>query len=658
MDYLAYVFYIYFISGSVSLGYLLMRLTYPEVRTLSHELKLGVAGISGALLAVASLAIDYAYDGSLAVLEGNGVYPIIMFVMFLLSFVALKMYFMFSRPEFLTVGMPIDGQPTITIQIERIERKVEPEVQETIIGKRQGADMRDRGEGRKKEVIEKLRKDDLKMVAEEHVELQKKEDFLSKIVHVFSPKKSPQKVPLDDMSKSRMVPVMKNKPEVKTNATLASEPFEKSGAIAGQSHVDAAKIRESILEKQKSNGESIEGSFGKSSDEQPEKADFAMQGEVSGGNTETEGAKEPARTQGYMAIVGGIIDKEKSGEDGGKAKSMDEEKAADKEGKNAPQSKQLDAGGHERLYLAAKSEQDEKAGVPKGFIKEKFETDPKLKAETLKKVEEAQTEAVLQDILPKEVLVQEVSEPIAEGHRRLYEAVQDKQRKEAIAVAKELPPGAMVHRRYMVKTAQAGEAKGVSVVAAAGIAKNENFDSMVNDVYTQLKSTKSEGIAKGLKVAPPKGTSSKTPQKEELSFEDLIGEKPKDKEDTAGSSDIMAKLSGLTVGATDKATGASRLQPGGTKPTEQTGPKSSISFVKIEAEKGMGCPTCHSKNTKIIFCPYCGSGMCANCSPSIKIKEGGFVYTCPKCKEDVDIRKKSPEGQTGGQGLMGMGSSN
>ncbi len=76
---------------------------------------------------------------------------------------------------------------------------------------------------------------------------------------------------------------------------------------------------------------------------------------------------------------------------------------------------------------------------------------------------------------------------------------------------------------------------------------------------------------------------------------------------------------------------------------KESGLKSSsdMEFVHIGNEAGMGCPTCHQKNSRIVFCPYCGSGMCTNCSPNVRVDLAGFVYSCPKCGEEVHIKKKA-----------------
>ncbi|HLC47836.1 MAG TPA: zinc ribbon domain-containing protein [Candidatus Norongarragalinales archaeon] len=653
MDYLAYLFYLYYIAGSVTLGYLLLRLTYPEVRTLSPETKLGAAGISGGLLAVASLVIDYAFDGKLEVLTGSGLYAIIIFLLFLLSFVTMKLYFMFSRPEFLTVGMPM-SQPTITLQIEHIERKPEPEVRETIIPKKT-SDMQERELAEKKASERVTGKDELKVVSDEHVILQKKENFFSKIVHVFSPKANEKKVALEDMQKAAMVtvsPLIAGQASAPPSAPLGKAAIMAPPYVARENPPSGIVIEKPAFEKPPQENEAqAKGALPSiaASSTANASADISIpfKDDKKKGNL---GPEEPRKS--YLAMVDEIIKDEKK-PDAGKGGDDIEIPTVPQ---NGQQRKPLDVSGHERLYAAARFQEADAAASQKGFVKEKFETDPKQRAEQIKKATETEAEAILQDILPKDVLVQEVVESPSDGHRRLYEKVQAQQRGVATKTASELPPGAMVHRRYLVRSGESGQTQGVSVVGNAAAMQGESFDSMVSDVYTQLKSTKTEGIAKNLKVTPPKGSSSKQAPKSEITFEDLLGDKPQEKKEDAGSggSSVMSQLAGLSQQGTQLAAATPSL---GSAASESAPiiPKSSIDFVKIQAEKGMGCPTCSSKNTKIIFCPYCGTGMCANCSPSIKIKEGGFVYTCPKCKEDVDIRKKAAEGAAG-KGLMGMGS--
>ncbi|MFH0922870.1 MAG: hypothetical protein V1811_02310, partial [Candidatus Micrarchaeota archaeon] len=155
----------------------------------------------------------------------------------------------------------------------------------------------------------------------------------------------------------------------------------------------------------------------------------------------------------------------------------------------------------------------------------------------------------------------------------------------------------------------------------------EDFGLLVQDVYSQLKSQKTdEGVkAKILVQEPPKpevrrGKPVEKPPEPTLSMNDLFGE---------------------AAGPTPK-----QQAEGEAKPVEDANPlfaqlnqisspqkPSDVSFVKMPAEEISGCPRCHSKNSRVVFCPYCGAGMCANCTPLVKPVEGGFDYTCPKCSE-------------------------
>ncbi len=625
MGILSYVYYAFFIAGSVTIGYLLLRLTYPEVRTMNYQEKLGSAGISGTLLTAVALFIDYIYDGSLEVLAGNGVYPIILFMLFLLSFVILKLYFQLSRPDFLTVGVPVND--TVRIEIERIEKKPEHEVHETIIGRRQGADMRDRSREKKREVIERLRKSDTKVVAEEAVELQKKENWFTKLTGIFSRKKD-NTIQLDELKEAKIVPK-----EVPEEIAKKMEVREKQQIIAPQVISIPEKVDRTKSPEKETSQEPLEQA--EDGQKTPRKGYLKMvEGIVKEPRKLAE--KEPSQFVGREKeveneeIESAGADKEKGI---GKEKDRVEKEKEEAAGLPPKSPNQLDVGGHERLYVAA---QKEKEDTPEGEKPREldFHTDPKEIREKLDRVKGMQAEMFVKDVLPK-TLQEEEDQKEKEGeelkHKHLYEQVQIKKAKEHTEPGHIPQPsaveGQIIHRRYLIK-GEDETTSGVSVVANSDVAQKENFNELVTDVYSQLKTSKKEGLRNSLKVSPPKDAVG-TAGKPELTFEDLIGEKKEDKR--AEGAGVISQLSNIAEGKKEES--------------------SKIDFVKIQAEKGMGCPTCHSKNTKIIFCPYCGTGMCANCSPYVKIKEGAFVYTCPKCREDVDIRKKSPAAKPAALGL-------
>jgi len=81
------------------------------------------------------------------------------------------------------------------------------------------------------------------------------------------------------------------------------------------------------------------------------------------------------------------------------------------------------------------------------------------------------------------------------------------------------------------------------------------------------------------------------------------------------------------------------------KSKPQASPKSVFAQMEkpvtsVPVAQAQVCPTCKQKNSRIVFCPYCGAGMCANCSPKVTPGPDGFTYTCPKCQEDIPVKKK------------------
>ena len=76
--------------------------------------------------------------------------------------------------------------------------------------------------------------------------------------------------------------------------------------------------------------------------------------------------------------------------------------------------------------------------------------------------------------------------------------------------------------------------------------------------------------------------------------------------------------------------------------TKEKKPPAESVDVKVPPKSVSGCPNCNAKTSKVVFCPYCGTAMCANCSPIIKPVEDGFIYSCPSCLEEVHVKRQSP----------------
>lgn len=162
------------------------------------------------------------------------------------------------------------------------------------------------------------------------------------------------------------------------------------------------------------------------------------------------------------------------------------------------------------------------------------------------------------------------------------------------------------------------------------------FGDMVSDVYTQLRVAKKGTSAKDI-ITPSAGGAEGAASA--LTLEDIAGENtPLEKNKAEQSS------SGAFSGAKEES------QP--EKPAETSvfsqlegiasGAKSEKSvgkFFDLPAERGMGCPTCRTKNIRVAFCPYCGTGMCANCSPKVNATGDELKYECPKCGEEISVKK-------------------
>jgi hypothetical protein len=209
--------------------------------------------------------------------------------------------------------------------------------------------------------------------------------------------------------------------------------------------------------------------------------------------------------------------------------------------------------------------------------------------------------------------------------------------KEVEAQAAQARPGAPVRRMYLLKRAKPEEREGaegeVRVVASRKMAEKEEFRVMMGDVYQQLKTTeKEEGIRETLEVKkPPAEAAERKPS--EVSFEELMGIKPAPAAGAAAPSGaaaakpLFAELEALT-----KPEAA---------PVPPLAKPANAEFVSVQAEPGMGCPTCRSKGLRVVFCPYCGKGACANCSPKVTPTPESIVYVCPSCGEEVTVRKKT-----------------
>jgi len=118
-----------------------------------------------------------------------------------------------------------------------------------------------------------------------------------------------------------------------------------------------------------------------------------------------------------------------------------------------------------------------------------------------------------------------------------------------------------------------------------------------------------------------------------LTIDDILGERKDSKPQAAGG--IFGELEKESNGAPQGASLFGKLEES-SKPASA---KKNAEFTEIPKDKG--CPNCKAAASRIIYCPYCGGSMCATCATSIQTFPDRFVYTCPHCGEEVDVKKKA-----------------
>jgi hypothetical protein len=194
-----------------------------------------------------------------------------------------------------------------------------------------------------------------------------------------------------------------------------------------------------------------------------------------------------------------------------------------------------------------------------------------------------------------------------------------------------LKPGAIVHRRYLIGGKGGPTPAGVKVKKPG---EEPEFTAMMQEVYGQVKK---EAPAKPVRPVAkrPEKKEEKKPEEaveeKKVTLEDILGT-PKNEEGAGGEgggapAPLFAELEAITG------------KPAAPKPAEKPPAAEAKPAAKAAAAQNV-CPTCSTKDAKVIFCPYCGAGFCTNCSPSVRPTPDAFYYVCPKCSEEVTVKRK------------------
>ncbi len=727
----AAAFYLFALVGSFSLGYLVLRFVYPEVRTFDHKNKALTVAVVALAIFLTSVLLDYAFSGN-RVLALDSFPMLAMSLVTLFYFLALRTFFLYSAASrtFVTVGIPIPSAAPATAPLQQrksqvVEKKIEVKVEvktekQVDISKKIG-EIKRKIEEKKEEPAAKPVKVEVDI---EKIEKKIKEKFeaekLEEVKRLQEEKKQLQSK-LDQELKAKEEE--RKKQAVQRDAELKALNEEKralEAKLEEQKKIHEQRAREAAEQK---NREMEEAKL-KGQREQAEKQRIELE-KRQAGERKKRLAQSIGESQTYLEKIQQRVTELKKMEVKKPTKKEQVATVAElakvQEVTEVKEEKKLEQLKKDAIIQPVEVKLEIKtvtpppaiASVPVSDTKKRVEevkkrieerraqesTQAKLAPATLKHVPKPQeAKPGLFDFLfghkkePLPAKKPEIAKPTitaspapgfstwrtareAEQKKKTEEkhVVETKKKEEADlqelvkAVTKQAEEKAAttegpVHRRYLLK----GEVK---VIANKEVAGKEEFGVMVQDIYSQLKTTKTETkVTDVLKVDAPKEQPTQ-PLKEEMqtaktqkpapaiesakvavkpeagvSMSDILGTdlfaaKPSPESaavplpsSTAAGGDIFAQLSQA----------ASSESPGLPTSSAIRATTSDVSFVQMQVDKPAGCPTCHSKTTKVIFCPYCSTGMCANCSPAIKpLGPGQFTYVCPKCGEEVTVRKKA-----------------
>lgn len=608
-------YYVFLVLGGIGFGYFVLRLTNPDVRVMRTNEKLGASFFYGLVLFIVAFIIDYLVSAN-DFLEATGYLPITIFITILGSIFFLKVKNMMSNPQFLLVGVPApraqkDAEPKATF--DEIKFNI-PNSAKPSLPSLKGISPQD------------FEKRD----APEKEKPTQQRGFVP-----FSSAPS--------QAKTRDDSIAKEKPKETPGRLVAASdsqgfkpitPFTFENSDAGEQKKGGEKSRAMEAIQAKPPEPSEESSSMKGIIQQPKPP-------LSPQSIQPQKQMQPAHAASSAAPAGQAVFE-------GRLEELAARTRKEEERKKNPLNEFID--GIKQTFGAGKQEPGVKvvqikaatqAGEQRGkviLLPESPEVKPR-----------ATTPASTHPIAAIEIRENTVEK--AALMKKIQETELDEIAGELVGESKGTPlDETTLHRRYIVKQEEAQKQKQTAAVQQKKEKEREQtpekeFDTMVQEVYNQLQFGKTkEEVGDKLRLAPPPAEQTaekriavqKPPseqyaqlqamQSAQSAFQQVESQAPSSArapEGPASSSSIFDQLNVISGG-----------KPSGEK-TE-----SDVKFVKMPAN-GAGCPRCHAKNSRIVFCPYCGSGMCANCAPLITPKEDGFEYTCPKCGENVFVQKQA-----------------
>jgi len=625
----AALYYGMYFLGAGSIGYLLVRLSYPDIRLLDKDAKLGVSAILGFFIMCVSFAVEWvagrAADFGLGLHSYQGLMPLFSCVLVVVTFGIMKVYFFVNSPRMLTVGLPIHsaskaakamdvpnpfaqkaaGQPASGSFGQQAAVEPKPAVRPS----RTVASVISQPSGLfgfvdllfKKRVPQTVQKKqelvEIDVPIVQHVAGERQQDGGQNQAAV-------QFTSIDLSGQEAGFGPAGQKPQatspVKSDANVPA-PF-----VAGLQQGEFAKAKASAKPSEKV-AEAKRPSFASKA------APFVSGITPEMYSPDRSGASQP----------GTLSEAEVPKDERSRKKYYDQKinellsgfPAEDTERKIEPPATAKASG-----------------AAPVGAAAPVSPSKPAAPVKSRKELE-MESEMMIDDLVPagsQKQAVKAVAPEEPAARRRFYEQAAAGEAEEGSGTAS---PSESRRRLY------ARPSGSIRVIAPRDVSETDEFADIITDIYSQLKSSSREDSLNNSMMVnvPPGSEQSKAQAKPGAAkgkFDDLEGE-------LFGTAKPAASSPAGEGGVFDQLSRISAVEGPGKSPASELKSSSDMEFVHIGNEAGMGCPTCHQRNSRIVFCPYCGSGMCTNCSPNVQVDVAGFVYSCPKCGEEVHIKKKS-----------------
>jgi len=628
---LAALYYGMYLLGAGSIGYLLVRLSYPDIRLLDKDAKLGVSAILGFFIMCVSITVEWvaghAADFGLGLASYQGLMPVFSCILVIITFGIMKVYFFVNSPRMLTVGLPIHsaskaakamespapfsqaalGQQAFSPFGSNAPKSSAPAAAfasrtvASVVSQPSGlfgfVDLLFKKRGpqtvqKKQELVEI----DVPIVQHVAGERQQPAGQASATVQFTSIDLSEQAnegqeqkaapVKADANVPAPFVSGLQQKAFAKAAAGAAQKPAEKAAAAKPTFASKAAPFVSGITPDM-----IAPASYSR---QKPSTPKVVAEEDVP--------KDERSRKDYYDKKINELLS--------GFPVEDTERKITPPVSSSAPVAKQADA--------SAPSATSSAAQKPAAPVKSRKEL-------------EMESEMMIEDLVP--VGSQKPAAPVASAEASTHRVRRYEQVAQADTAAEPAAPSDSRRRMY-------ARSSSIRVIAPRDVSETDEFADIITDIYSQLKSSSREdSLNNTMMVNVPPSSAEKSQAKSGAAkgkFDDLEGE-------LFGTSKPAASSPASEGGVFDQLSRISAVDGPGKAQAKESGLKSSsdMEFVHIGNEAGMGCPTCHQKNSRIVFCPYCGSGMCTNCSPNVQVDMAGFVYSCPKCGEEVHIKKKA-----------------